>query len=153
MKEFKVQKKGDKYQVVGHKGDIKGEHDTKEEAEDQVAAIYANTKKKPVKEEIGSSLSPSIENNADNRDTKEKALQQLLGNENLDIKGLDDDTLNVLLQRLTGVKNIEESAESIISVMKMLKASENDIVEALSVHLRMHMNEAKEVYQDYKLQE
>ena len=42
LKEFKVKKRGDKWLVVGHNGDVKGEHSSKREAEDQIKAIYAN---------------------------------------------------------------------------------------------------------------
>jgi len=46
LKEFKVQKQGSKWVVVGHKGDIKGTHNTKEQAEAQVKAIYAQQSQK-----------------------------------------------------------------------------------------------------------
>ena len=44
--EFEIKKKGDKWQVVGHGGDVKGTHDTEQQAKDQIAAIYASGYKK-----------------------------------------------------------------------------------------------------------
>lgn len=44
MREFTIAKKGAKFVVKGHNGDIKGEHDTKEQAVEQLAAIHANMK-------------------------------------------------------------------------------------------------------------
>ena len=144
MKEYTVRKRGSKYQVVGHKGDVKGEHDTKEKADDQVKAIYAS-----MDEAIGSALGDSGE--AD-RETKENALKQLLGNEDLNVQDLTDEALDIIVQRLTGVGEIDESINTVVSVMRELKASDEDIIEALSVNLEMHLSEAKEIYQDFKLQ-
>ena len=99
-------------------------------------------------EAIGSSLSIGGE---DDRETKENALKQLLGNEDLNVQDLTDEALDIIMRRLTGIDEIEESVDTLVSVMRELKASEEDIVEALSVNLEMHLSEAKEIYQDFKL--
>jgi hypothetical protein len=46
VREFTIRKKGSKWQVVGHQGRIVGTHESEAAAKKQVAAIYANTKKK-----------------------------------------------------------------------------------------------------------
>jgi hypothetical protein len=42
---WKVQKRGARYVVVGEDGKVKGTHTTKEKAEKQRRALYANYKK------------------------------------------------------------------------------------------------------------
>jgi hypothetical protein len=143
MKEYIVRKRGSKYQVVGHKGDVKGEHNTEKEAEDQVKAIYAS-----MNEAIGEPIA-----SGDSREAKEIALKQLLGNEELNVEDLTDESLDVIMRRLTGMDEIEESVSTVISVMRDLKATDHDIVEALAVNLGMHLEEAEDVLHDYQLQE
>lgn len=59
MKEYTKRKKGDSWEVIGHKGDVKGTHNTEKEADDQIAAIHANMK------EAAGLLSPEIEEKID----------------------------------------------------------------------------------------
>ena len=106
-------------------------------------------KKSAVKESI---LSP---NDRDVRDTKELATQTLLygedGVDEIDLDSVDDETLDQLLQRLTITEeNVDRTACEIISVMRETNASENEILEALTVHMNLHLNEAKELYEDNK---
>jgi|LSQX01.2.fsa_nt_gb predicted HAD superfamily phosphohydrolase len=100
-----------------------------------------------MKESIGDSFSDI----QDPRETKEEVLRQILGTEDLDVQDLDEEALDLIMQRLTGIGTIEESTKTIISVMKDLKADENNIVEALVVNLGVHLSEAKEMYEDHKL--
>jgi hypothetical protein len=106
-------------------------------------------KKPAVRESILSS------NDRDVRDSKELAAQALLygedGVDEIDLDSVDEETLDQLLQRLTITEeNVDRTACEIISVMRETNASENEILEALAVHMNLHLNEAKELYEDNK---
>jgi hypothetical protein len=117
---------------------------------DDVVAVFLNEAEartfaeqymgSPMREKIGE---------IDPQETKEEVLRQLLGED--DIPDLDEETMDLLIQRLTGIDTIEESARTIISVLRDLKADEKNILEALTVNLGVHLSEAKEMYEDHKL--
>ena len=109
-------------------------------------AAYGSGKKK-VTEGFFSAAEPDI---AD-RDNKEKAVQDLLGNDNVDVKKVPDDELTNLLQGLGSitVESIDSQVRDIISVMREQKASRADVLEALQVHIGFNLREAKEVLQEH----
>lgn len=109
-------------------------------------AAYGSGKKK-VTEGLFSAAEPDI---AD-RDNKEKAVQDLLGNDNVDVKKVPDDELTNLLQGLGSitVESIDSQIRDIISVMREQKASRADVLEALQVHIGFSLREAKEVLQEH----
>lgn len=95
-------------------------------------------------------LSP---NDRDVRDAKELAAETLIAGEDgeLDLEDVDDETLAELLQNLVITeKNADRVACEIISVMRETNASDKEIVEALSVHMGLHINEAREVFKSNK---
>lgn len=59
MEEYTKRNKGDSWEVIGHKGDVKGTHNTEKEADDQIAAIHADMK------EATGLLSPEVEKKID----------------------------------------------------------------------------------------
>ena len=97
-------------------------------------------------------LFSSNEDNAiADRESKEAAVQTMLGDEDIDVSKTDDEKLANLLSGLGNVttENFDHAVSEILSVMKELKAGPRDIVEALQTHLGLHLNEAKEVMRDY----
>lgn len=109
--------------------------------------LPAKHKAQELMKEVNASIQESFEN-ADERKAKEDALQNLLGDEGYNVKDLDDESLDAMLQKVVDVNSIDESAENVIRVMRLLNSSERDIIEAMSHHLGMHFKEAKEVYKE-----
>lgn len=89
------------------------------------------------------------------RQSKEQAVKDMLGVDDIDISKVDDDELTQLINRLGSVttESFDGDASEIITVMRELKASKADILEALQVHLKLKLNEAKIILRDYLLEE
>ena len=100
-----------------------------------------------VKEGFFSAVEPDVVD----RDNKEQAVQALLGSEDIDVKKVPDEKLSDLIQGLGSIttESIDSQVAQIISVMREQKASRNDVLEALQVHVGFNLREAKEVLQEY----
>lgn len=85
------------------------------------------------------------------RDNKERAVQALLGSEDVDVKKVPDEKLSGLIQGLGSIttESIDSQVAQIVSVMREQKASRNDVLEALRVHVGFSLREAREVLQEY----
>lgn len=85
------------------------------------------------------------------RDNKERAVQDLLGTEDVDVKKVPDEELSNLIQGLGSVttENINNQISEIISVMREQKASRNDVLEALQHHIGLNLREAREILQEH----
>ena len=110
-------------------------------------AAYNRLRQKKVKEGLFGSEEPDV---AD-RDNKEQAVQALLGSEDIDVKKVPDEKLSSLIQGLGSIttESIDSQVSQIVSVMREQKASRNDVLEALQVHVGFNLREAKEVLQEY----
>jgi len=84
------------------------------------------------------------------RDNKEKAFQDLIGSEDVDVAKTDDEELTRLLVGLGSLttENFHQKVSEMLLVMKELNASKADMLEALQIHAGLHLDEAKEVFQD-----
>lgn len=84
------------------------------------------------------------------RDNKEQAFQDLIGNEDIDVSKTDDDELSRMLVGLGTLtaENFHSKVSELLSVMKEMNATPADMIEALQNHLGLHLDEAKEVYRD-----
>lgn len=84
------------------------------------------------------------------REGKEKAAQALIGSEDVDVTKVDDEELNGLIQKLGNVSEGKEvQIPELIAVLKEMKASPRDMLEALQVHCNVHLSEAREIFRDY----
>lgn len=103
--------------------------------------------RKKVKEGLFSANEPDVAA----RDNKEQAVQALLGTEDVDVKKVPDEDLSSLIQGLGSIttESIDSQVAQIISVMREQKASRNDVIEALQVHIGFNLREAKEVLQEH----
>lgn len=82
----------------------------------------------------------------DIRDAKEEIIKSALnGDEGVDLDGADDDTLDVLLTKLA---RVDEKVECILENKKDL--DDEALVECISKHIGMHLDEAKDVLAFYR---
>jgi hypothetical protein len=95
-------------------------------------------------------FSANKENPIADRQSKEDAVQTLLGSDDVDVSKADDEELARILTGLGTIttENIDRAADEIIGVMRELKANNTDILEALQTHLHVHLAEAKEILVD-----
>lgn len=108
---------------------------------------FQASNKKTVREGLFGGEEPDV---AD-RDNKEQAVQALLGSEDVDVKKVPDEKLTGLIQGLGSItaESIDSQVSQIVSVMREQRASRNDVLEALRVHVGFNLREAKEVLQEY----
>jgi len=85
-----------------------------------------------------------------NRESKEQAAQDLLGSENIEVNKTSDEELDNLVNGVMQLttENVDQAVSDLINVMREMSSSDDEIVEALSVHLGFKLSEAKEVYRE-----
>lgn len=82
------------------------------------------------------------------RQSKEKAIQQLSGIEDLDVSELSNEDLDFLLSKVINESSIYNKSCSIIECLSLLDSKEQEIVEELCVQTGMKLEEAKKVLDD-----